>query len=113
MNPVAKKNVVTQKVQKPKNGSFKSSRTNRKRKSVTATNGVLATVEDVKGFEEYLIYKKLKAEMSEFYQYPSLWLEAPHDLLGGRTPLEIATASPEGTEFIIDMIHSIKAGYFS
>lgn len=113
MSPVTKKNVVTQKVQKPKTGAFVSSHTNRKRKSATATNVVVAPVEDVRGFEEYLVYKKLKAEIGEFYQYPSLWLETPHDLLGGRTPLEIALASPEGNEFILDMIQSIKAGYFS
>lgn len=64
-------------------------------------------------WEEYLIYRKLKEEMAEFYPYPGLWLETPHQLLGGRSPLEIALASPKGTEFILDMIQSIKAGYFS
>ena len=81
--------------------------------AVKATNGATSLNEPVKGLEEYLVYKKLKEEVGEFYPYPGLWLEAPHQLLGGRTPLEIALASREGNEFILDMIQSIKAGYFS
>lgn len=80
---------------------------------VKATNGVTLSGEDAKGLEEYLISKKLKAEVREFYSYPGLWLEAPHELLGGRTPLEIALTSPQGTEIVLDLIASIKAGHFS
>ncbi len=74
---------------------------------------VLAHSEDMKDREEYKIYKKLKSEVGEFYPYPGLWLEAPHELLSGRTPLEIALTSPQGAEIVYDLIASIKAGHFS
>ena len=63
--------------------------------------------------EEYKIYKKLKTEVGDFYPYPGLWLEAPHELLSGRTPLEIALTSPQGAEIVFDLIAAIKAGHFS
>lgn len=69
--------------------------------------------EDMKDREDYKIYKKLKSEVGEFYPYPGLWLEAPHELLSGRTPLEIALTSPQGAEIVYDLIASIKAGHFS
>src|SRR5438128_945051 len=120
MNRTPRKMTQKPKPQPRRAGAFGDTREKRAKTTparppvaVKAPNGVASPNEPVKGPEEYLVYKKLKEEVGEFYPYPGLWLEAPHQLLGGRTPLEIALASHEGNEFIIDMIHSIKAGHFS
>lgn len=110
MNRTPKK--MTQKT-KPQQSRVRVAVATREERAKPATNGATLQNNPVQGLEEYLIYKKLKEEVGEFYLYPGLWLEAPHQLLGGRTPLEIALASHEGNEFILDMIHSIKAGHFS
>jgi Protein of unknown function (DUF2384) len=122
MSQVAKKKIAPPKTRIAKGGAFKLPQTNPMRKTtsvartsvpVKAKDGVTLSGEEAKGLEEYLISKKLKAEVREFYPYPGLWLEAPHELLGGRTPLEIALTSPQGTEIILDLIAAIKAGHFS
>lgn len=64
-------------------------------------------------FEEYLIYKKLKEEVSEFYSYPGLWLETPHTMLGGQTPLQLALANTTGKEVVLNLIQMIKTGMFT
>ena len=122
MNQVAKKKTVTQKTRNPKAGAFKMPQANQTRKTTTitrpsvpvkATNGVTVSGEDAKGLAEYLIYKQLKAEVSEFYPYPGLWLESPHDLLGGQTPLQMAVSGSVGKEVVLNLIQMIKAGMFT
>lgn len=121
MNPVAKKKAVTPKTQKPK----MTVALTRKRRGDAATpaimpaapvlsvNGIPSYVEDRKVYEEYLIYKQLKQEVAEFTSYPGLWLESPHDMLSGQTPLQMALASSGGKEIVLNLIGMIKAGMFS
>lgn len=111
MNPMKKR--ISQKVELPKAKAFKGSLPSGKQKPVVANNGVMVKVEDKKGFEEYLIYKQLKEEISDFYPYPSLWLESPHEQLGGQTPLQLALSGPVGREVVLNLIQMIKAGMFT
>lgn len=76
-------------------------------------NGSLTTVENQKEYAEFLIYKELKAEVGEFYPHPGLWLEAPHPMLGGQSPLQLALASPGGKDLVLNLIQMIKAGMFT
>lgn len=122
MNQISKKKITREKPQNTSVRSFKFSRGNRIHEPpatltppvlIKPKNSVTKRSEQRKELVEYSIYKKLKEEVGEFFPYPGLWLEAPHALLGGRTPLEVALASQEGSEFILDMVESIKAGHFS
>ena len=111
MEVVAKKKSTTQKSNAK---AFKESgRIHTSTARFKSKLGIAAKKITPKEFEEYLVYKQLKEEIKEFYPYPGLWLEAPHEMLGGRTPLEIALTGSAGTEIILDLIASIKAGHFS
>ena len=114
MNQVDKKKTMTPKPRKPRAAAFQMSHSQHTTKPTgKAKNGAALQTIDAKELAELAVNKKLRAEVGEFYPYPALWLEAPHALLGGRTPLEVAQVSQEGYEFIFDMIQSIKAGNFS
>lgn len=64
-------------------------------------------------YKEFLIYTQLKEEVAEFYKYPGLWLEAPHQMLGGQTPLQLALSSTSGKEVVLNLIQMIKTGMFT
>lgn len=114
MNQSDKKKTVMPRSRKPRAAAFKMSSSRHMIKpSSKVRNGTALQTIDAKELADLAVNKKLRAEVSEFYPYPALWLEAPHALLGGRTPLEVALSSQEGYEFISDMIQSIKAGDFS
>lgn len=119
MNPIAKK-----KTAKPKTKAGGISVARQRPVSATASviappipaktlNGVSARTENQKGYDEYLIYQQLKEEVGEFYPHPGLWLESPHPMLGGQTPLQLALSSPGGKEIVWNLIQMIKSGMFS
>lgn len=114
MNQTDKKKTVMPKSRKPSAAEFKMPSSRRTIKPAgKVKNGTATQTIDAKELADLVVNKNLRAEVSEFYPYPALWLEAPHALLGGRTPLEVALSSQEGYEFIFNMIQSIKAGDFS
>ncbi len=119
MNPVAKKKTVTQKT---KAGVVPVARKRRAQQTTPvitppipakSLNGVLARTVNKQEYEEYLIYKQLKEEVGEFYPHPGVWLESPHQMLGGQTPLQLALSSPGGKDIVWNLIQMIKSGMFS
>lgn len=118
MNPITKKKVVQPKI---KTGKVPATRNRQARQAAFVTpsrsakslNGVRAKASSEKEYAEFLIYKELKAEVAEFYAHPGLWLEAPHPMLGGESPLQIALASPDGKDLVLNLIQMIKAGMFT
>ena len=119
MNPIAKKKTTPPKT-KAKATSVVSQHRGRQTapvilavESAQAVNGSSQRTDDRQGYEDYLIYKQLKEEVDEFYSHPGLWLESPHPMLGGQTPLQLALSSPGGKEIVWNLIQMIKAGMFS
>lgn len=65
------------------------------------------------GDSSILVYKALEEEMADLTPNPGLWLATPHQMLGGRSPLQIAFTGDEGKQIVIDLIRMIKSGMFS
>lgn len=65
------------------------------------------------GDSSILVYKALEEEMDNLTPNPGLWLATPHQMLGGRSPLQIAFTGDEGKQIVIDLIRMIKSGMFS
>lgn len=106
MNPVAKKKTASHKTPKSRTAAIQVAHKRHVKKSSPA-------LRSMPGTEEYLLYQQLKEEVGEFYPYPGLWLESPHEMLGGQTPLQVALSSPDGKETVANLIQMIKAGMFS
>lgn len=123
MNNIAKKKPVSRKTRQPEKstGAFNLHRESAPvrtlpsglAKSGKVANGAKLSPITRNGQDEFLISKQLKEELREFFPYPGLWLEAPHEMLGGRTPLELARTSREGKEIVLGLIQAMKAGSFS
>jgi len=57
---------------------------------------------------------KLRGEIGEVVLDPDRWLITPHDLLGGREPLDLLNSgNDEDEQRVRDLIESIKHGIFS
>lgn len=59
------------------------------------------------------VLTELRSKAEEVMPDSELWLTAPHDMLGGRTPLEIASSSEQGKEIVLNLIGLIKSGAFT
>lgn len=123
MNKITKKRTVSPRPQPPKKptGAFKLPSGSREHKRSVAptpsnlvkpSNGMTSSATTLKRQEEFRLYEQLKDELGDFFLHPGLWLEAPHEMLGGRTPLEIARSSSEGKEIVLGLIQAMKAGSY-
>ena len=57
---------------------------------------------------------ELRKEIAEVVLDPDRWLITPHDLLGGREPLDLlSSGNAEDEQKVRDLIESIKHGIFS
>ncbi|MGH9842289.1 MAG: antitoxin Xre/MbcA/ParS toxin-binding domain-containing protein [Blastocatellia bacterium] len=59
------------------------------------------------------VLTELRNKMEEVMPDSEPWLTTPHDMLGGRTPLEVASASEQGKEIVFNLIGLIKSGAFT
>lgn len=57
---------------------------------------------------------ELRREVGEVVLEPDRWLMTPHDLLGGREPVDLLTSGSEADEQMVrDLVDSIKHGFFT
>ena len=59
------------------------------------------------------LLRELRAAAREVTDAPDLWLQAPHEMFRGRSPLELASVSPKGKELVLNLIGMIKDGMFT
>lgn len=55
----------------------------------------------------------MRSELEEVVPESDLWLTTPHEMLGGRTPLDVASSSEKGKEIVWNLIRLIKSGSFT
>jgi uncharacterized protein (DUF2384 family) len=57
---------------------------------------------------------ELRREVGEVVIEPDRWLMTPHDLLGGREPIDLLTSGSDADERMVrDLVDSIKHGFFT
>lgn len=93
-------------------GAFTRKPIAKKKTKIDFSTRVQREVPDV-GDNNLHVYKALEDEMDSLTPNPGLWLATPHQMLGGRSPLQIAFTGDEGKQIVIDLIRMIKAGMFS
>lgn len=93
-------------------GSFTRKPLAKKKTKIDFPTRVQRELPDI-GDRNLLVYKALEDEMDDLTPNPGLWLATPHQMLGGRSPLQIAFTGDEGKQIVIDLIRMIKAGMFS
>jgi len=59
------------------------------------------------------VIEELRRELEEVVLEPDLWLKTPHEMLGGKEPIELALSGKEGKEIVLNLIRLIKSGSFS
>jgi uncharacterized protein (DUF2384 family) len=69
--------------------------------------------ETVKPAHREEVLAELRSELEEITLEPDLWLTTPHQMLGGRSPIEVACLSEEGKEIVLNLIRLIKSGSFT
>ncbi len=55
----------------------------------------------------------MRKELEEVVLEPDRWLTTPHEMLGGRKPLDVASSSGEGKEIVWNLIRLIRSGSFT
>ncbi len=54
--------------------------------------------------------KDLKTLVAELFDDPQAWLDAPHPILGGETPRELAKNHPAGDPRVRGLLRGLKHG---
>ncbi|MCI0525727.1 MAG: MbcA/ParS/Xre antitoxin family protein [Acidobacteria bacterium] len=57
--------------------------------------------------------ENIRREAEEVVLDPDRWLRTPHDLLGGREPIDLIRLGDEGEQIVRDLLESIKHGMFT
>lgn len=57
--------------------------------------------------------EKMRREAEEVVLDPDRWLRTPHDLLGGREPIDLIRSGEAGEQLVRDLLESIKHGMFT
>ena len=60
-----------------------------------------------------LTIEKMRREAEEVALDPDRWLRTPHDLLGGREPIDLIRSGEAGEQLVRDLLESIKHGMFT
>jgi uncharacterized protein (DUF2384 family) len=56
---------------------------------------------------------EIRQEAATVVLDPDGWLRTPHDLLGGKEPIDLIRSGQEGENLVRNLIESIKHGMFS
>ena len=59
------------------------------------------------------LLKRLRGDLEEVVLEPDFWLKTPHEMLGGREPLEVANSGEAGELLVRNLIRGIKEGMFT